>query len=104
MAADPDIDDLRQMVATLAECARELNDATRTIAEATKGQHNNSTIHINAGGIAAGLALSGVGVCLVSFLLFAMWTMWQVGEAKAQQEAWIQVWQQHTATVTAKQE
>ena len=94
MATDPELVELRDMVTLLAESTRELNDATRAIAESAKNQTNSSTIHIDAGGISAGLALSGVGVCLVSFLLFAMWTMWLVTDAKAQQDAWIQVWQQ----------
>lgn len=104
MATDPDIDDLKQMVATLAETARELGDATRIVAETTKGQSNNSTIHIDAGGISAGLALSGVGVCLVSFMLFAMWTMWRMSEADAQQQAWTQVWHQKMAQMAEKAE
>lgn len=103
MASDPDIDELKHVTSDLAATARELSDAARSIAEATRGQSNNSTIHIDAGGISAGLALSGVGVCLVSFMLFAMWVMWQIADIKAQQDAWVQVWQQRVAQMVEQQ-
>lgn len=92
--ADPDIDDMREIAASLAASTRELNDAASRIAEAMPAQANSSNITIQAGGITNAIAVCVAGSTVVLFLLFATWTMWQLTEAKAQQEAWIQVWQQ----------
>lgn len=103
MASDPDIDELRMVTADLAAAARELSDVTRNIADAARSQSNSSTVHIDAGGVSAGVALAGVGMCVVTFMLFAIWVMWQVADIKGQQESWIQVWQQRVANETRKE-
>ena len=104
MATDPDIDDLRQMIATLAESARELSDAAHTIAETARGQSSSSTVQINAGGIPAAMALTGVGMCVILYLMLACWVILHQSESDAQQSAWISVWQDRMNESTKRSE
>lgn len=77
----------------LVSLARELTD---TVAE-FRSVRNNSSVTINAGGLTSAIAvcISLTAVFVVG--LFAIWIMWQQADMKAQQEAWIQVWQQRAA-------
>lgn len=77
----------------LVSLARELTD---TVAE-FRSVRNNSSVTINAGGLTSAIAVCMAGSAIVLFILLAIWLMWQIGEIKGQQEAWIQVWQQKTA-------
>lgn len=97
MAGETDIEALRSAVADLAVSVRETNEATRMLVEAAGSRNSSSNITIDAGGWTAGVALGGFAVLLVLFMLFAQWVMWRQGESEAQQEAWIQVWQQRMA-------
>ena len=65
---------------------------------------SNAENHFHLGGITNAIAICGFGVCIIAFMLFAIWTMWQQADIKSQQEAWIQVWQQHVAEHKAKGE
>lgn len=70
--------------------AREMSKAADAM-RAIRTQSNNV---INAGGITNAVAVCIAASTVIAFILFAGWVMWQVSDAKAQQEAWIQVWQQ----------
>lgn len=97
-----DLLSLQQITTDLATSARELNDAARNIAEATRTQSNTSTITVNAGGLSAGLALSGVGTCLMVILLLGMWLIWSESGRRSEQNAWVNVWQSKMAAYDAK--
>lgn len=96
-----DVKELRQISENLAAATRELKETAANIADAVKTQ-SSSTVTINAGGIASGVALAGVGMCTVLFVILAVWVIWQDAERRAQQEAWIGVWQAKIATLVAE--
>lgn len=61
---------------------------------------SNATIH--AGGITNAFAVCLSISTILMFLMFGIWTMWQIAEVKGQQEAWIQVWQSRISTEDKK--
>jgi len=97
-----DLLSLQQITTDLATSARELNDAAKNIAEATRSQSNTSTITVNAGGLSAGLALSGVGTCLMMILLLGIWQMRAESDRKATQDAWLSVFQAEIAAIKSE--
>lgn len=76
----------------LLSLAREMSDAAAEM----RAIRTTSSVTINAGGLTNAVAVCMAGSAIVLFVLLAIWLMWQVGEIKGQQEAWIQVWQQKT--------
>ena len=74
----------------LLSLAREMSDAAAEM----RAIRTQSSVVINAGGITSALAICISLSAVVVMVLFGCWVMWQVSDAKAQQEAWIQVWQQ----------
>ncbi len=78
--------------------ARELTDAAAEF----RAVRSNSSITVHAGGLTSALAICISLSAVVVMVLFGCWVMWQVSGAKAQQEAWIQVWQQRIANELRK--
>lgn len=74
----------------LLSLAREMSDAAAEM----RAIRTQSSVVINAGGVTSALAICISVSAVVVMLLFGWWVMWQVSDAKAQQDAWIQVWQQ----------
>lgn len=99
--SDTDIEELRQVSENLAAATRELRETAASIADAVKTQ-SSSTVQINAGGISSAAALIGAGMNTVLFIILAMWVIWQDADRRAQQDAWIGVWQAKIATITAE--
>lgn len=97
-----DTDDLGEIAASLAASTRELNDAATKIADAIGSQANTSNITIQAGGLTSAAAVCISVSSVVVMILFACWVMWQVADSKAQQEAWISVWQQRISDTKDK--
>lgn len=87
-----EIEDSRPQIGAddLLSLAREMSDAAAEM----RAIRTQSSVVINAGGITSALAICISLSAVVVMVLFGCWVMWQVSDAKAQQEAWIQVWQQ----------
>lgn len=81
-AVDSNVENQRLMNGILAEVRQQPRQAT------------GSSVTIHAGGLANAIAVCVSLSMVVVFILFGVWTMWQIGEVRGQQEAWIQVWQQ----------
>ena len=101
MSDTNDVESLRQISENLATATKELKVTADRIADAVKTQ-SSSTVQINAGGLSSAIALVGAGMNTVLFVILAMWVIWQDAERRAQQEAWVGVWQGKIATLMAE--
>lgn len=83
----------------LISLARELTDTAAIFREV---RNSTSSVTIHAGGITGAAAICVAVSSVVVMVLFACWVMWQVADSKAQQEAWISVWQQRISDTKDK--
>ena len=102
--ADPDIDDMREIAASLAASTRELNDAASRIAEAMPAQANSSNITIQAGGIANAIAVCVSASTVVLFVVFASVMAWMYAQERGTREAWSDVHRAGQAQIRAEWE
>jgi hypothetical protein len=91
------VNSLRAVVQTNEETARLVRSLVDDMKAQTGRSNSAQSVNVHAGGITNAIAVCMSALSIVLFIVFSVWIMWQVSDSKAQQEAWIQVWQQQEA-------